>query len=193
MKSTRSLDLKCMQLSRAINIVAKQATGIIACAGFKDTDKYVSKDKKTLTNPEGQKKNVLTAAQIAAVLEYGSPLRNIPSRPFMSNAIRKQYGAQLTNITKKHLAHLFRQEIQDLWTYSNMNPAIHSKRAVKAMADELATAMYDNIKKEIDNGTFEPLAGWYARRRKKEKFLDKSDDFIKLIKAWTVTEKRNGI
>lgn len=179
MKTTRSFDFKCMQLTSAINTVARQATGIVACAGFKDTGKY--------------KKSPLTAAQIAAVLNYGSPHINVPDRPFMENAIKGNYSGQLTRITKKHVAHLFRQEIQDLWTYSDMRPARRSKRASKAMADELAAYMYHAIMREIKTGDFKPLAEWYKKARKKEKFLDKSDDFIKLIKAWTMTEKSNGV
>lgn len=195
MKTTRSLDLKCLNMARAINIVAKQATSGMACAGFQDTEEYVSKDKKTLSNPQGQKKGALKAAQIAAVLEYGSPLRNIPSRPFMSNAIKRNHGAKLTRIAKKHLEHLFREEILNMGTYDdfgNYNPmtaARRSKRAVKAMLDEWATAMHDAIKHEVNNGTFAPLNPIYAKRRKKSKFLENSDDFVKQIDKWTTTER----
>lgn len=195
MKTTRSLDLKCLEISRAINIVAKQATSAMACAGFRNTTDYVSKDKKTLSNPQGQRTNRLKAAQIAAVLEYGSPIRNIPSRPFMSRAIQRQHGARLTRITKKHLERLFREEILNMGTYDdfgNYNPmtaARRSKRAVKAMVDELATAMHNSIKHEVQSGTFAPLSPEYAKRRKKSKFLENSDDFVKMIDKWTVTER----
>lgn len=195
MKTTRSLDLKCLNMARAINLVAEQATSGMACAGFQDTEEYVSKDKKTLSNPKGQKKGALKAAQIAAVLEYGSPLRNIPSRPFMSNAIKRNHGAKLTRIAKKHLEHLFREEILNMSTYDdfgNYNPmtaARRSKRAVKAMLDEWASAMHAAIKHEANNGTFAPLNPIYAKRRKKSKFLENSDDFVKQIDKWTVTER----
>ena len=184
-----------MNMARAINIVAKQATSGMACAGFQDTEEYVSKDKKTLSNPQGQRKGALKAAQIAAVLEYGSPLRNIPSRPFMSNAIRRNHGAKLTRIAKKHLEHLFREEILNMGTYDdfgNYNPmtaARRSKRAVKAMLDEWASAMHAAIKHEVNNGAFAPLNPIYAKRIKKSKFLENSDDFVKQIGKWTTTER----
>ena len=132
---------------------------------------------------------------LIAVLEYGSPLRNIPSRPFMSNAIRRNHGAKLTRIAKKHLEHLFREEILNMGTYDdfgNYNPmtaARRSKRAVKAMLDEWASAMHDAIKHEVNNGAFAPLNPIYAKRRKKSKFLENSDDFVKQIGKWTTTER----
>lgn len=182
MRTTRAFESKCLQLTRAINLVTKQVTSVVGCAGFKDTGIYTSEYRKAKRTPA-------TAAQIAAILNYGSPVTNLPPRPFMSRSIETQYSGHLTRVVQRHLAYLYRQEIQDIVKDFGIQKARRSKRASKAMADELSKYMFNAIHSEIRKANFSPLSPSYALARGKTHFLDKSDRFISLIQAWTLEDK----
>lgn len=174
MKTTRSLDLKVAKLTRAVNMLVGQVTSAVACAGFENTSQY--------------KDSGLTTAQIAAVLDYGSPSRNIPARPFMENAITRDGKRRLNKIYRKHLSALFRDELESIkYEYADFsrgqNPR-YAKRAVKAMMQELAETLYNNIFQSISTSNFEKLSEIYQKRTGKTKFLDGSTEFVEQISAW---------
>lgn len=171
MKTTRSLDLKVMKLTRAVNMVANQVAGHKAWAGFKETKLY--------------KDSGLTTAQLAAVLNYGSPHNNLPARPFMENAITHYNKTRINRIIKKHLQTLFRDELESMKyeyeTFSYAQNPRYQKRAVKALMQELAEALHKNILNSIKLGKYEPLSPEYAKLTGKTKFLENSGDFVSQI------------
>lgn len=174
MKTTRSLDLKVMKLTRAVNMVVQQATSQAACAGFDNTSKYKDSD--------------LTTAEIAAVLNYGSPITGLPARPFMELAITHDGKRRINKVLRKHLNILFREEVLNIGKYEDMGPARYSKRRVNAMMNELAQTLYNNILTGIDKARTIPLSDTYKNYTGKEYFLDGSDEFIAQITAWIVQE-----
>lgn len=175
MKTTRSLDLKVMKLTRAVNMVAQQATAQVACAGFDNTSKYRDSNK--------------TAAQIAAILNYGSPTTNLVPRPFMEYAMRGDNKRRISMIVKKHLESLFAEHIQNIGKYEDFGPARYSKRRVTAMMKEIAQTLHENILRGIDMARDIPLTPEYAHATGKDFFLDGSEDFISLIHPWILEEK----
>lgn len=175
MKTTRSFDLKVMKLTRAVNMVVKQATSSVACAGFENTKKY--KDSK------------LTTAQIAAILNYGSPATNLVPRPFMEYAITGDGKRRINKVIRKHLDTLFREEIQNIAKYEDFGPARYSKRRVMAMMKEIAQVQYDNIMRGIGKARDIPLTEEYKHYSGKDFFLDGSEDFIAQIHPWIYEEK----
>lgn len=165
MKTTHSLDLKVLKLTSAANMIAKQVNGRKAWAGFKGQHEY--------------KKSGLTSAQLAAILNYGSPITGLPSRPFMERAMTGEKRSKINKIIKEHLEKLFREELVNIkpeYATAGSNPR-YQKRAVKKMLEELSNVLKQNILDSIERGRYEKLSDSYRHATGRNKFLENPGDF----------------